>query len=537
MAEWTIPTEPINPRNINDNKEFENGSGVHADDLNNTVKAALYAQDKAEKASKGKDCQILVPNGVALGENSVAGARGFGISAINNTSHIISLVLTSEDSHLTNSVVGKYFSIITSTHFAFCGTITSVSISGLTASIGYTSTTTSGMTTSSSAPWWNLAGVTPIVSGVYGVFWIPQSPTVGYDLVYSGSSLFSSSMAMGDTCYAAADDCFVNGENNVAGGNHAAIFGKNNKGGFCNIVSGFDNFSCGLHSALFGRSLTNKGDYNILGGQLSQSTGNYGLVTGYQNTVSGTCQAVSGQSNTVAGGNNLVGGKGNSVTDFQNIVGGQNNNTPNGWNLISGYGNTVASAYNVVGGQGHSITGTTSHYNSIFGKGHAISHSGVLAAGNGHTSSSNYQTLLGDRAQSDPSAGVIYANGGVNKFTVGKDGTRSNVSTDAVTVGFLNGVDNGSVVEVDTNGSFNQELAPDKFYLFTGELVTVFISFGSAVSGRENEYKGQFTVGSTTPVISFPNTISWVGGSFPTLETNKTYQFSVLNDIGVIVGV
>lgn len=114
---------------------------------------------------------------------------------------------------------------------------------------------------------------------------------------------------------------------------------------------------------------------------------------------------------------------------------------------------------------------------------------------------------------------------------------RPTASNHIANKGYVDSLDNGSLIEVETNGAVSQELAPDKFYLFTGELSALYLSFGAPVGGRENEYKGQFSVGSIIPVVSFLDAISWVGGSFPTLETNKTYQFSVLNDIGVIVGV
>jgi hypothetical protein len=97
-------------------------------------------------------------------------------------------------------------------------------------------------------------------------------------------------------------------------------------------------------------------------------------------------------------------------------------------------------------------------------------------------------------------------------------------------------VDTGSRVVVATNGAVSQELAPDKFYSFTGTLTSLTLTLGSEVSGRENEYKGQFSTGGTAPTVTFPNGVSWVGGT-PTIEANKTYQFSILDNIGVLVGV
>lgn len=573
MAEWTIPVTPIDPDDINGGNEFNNGDGVHADDLNNTVKAALYAQDKAEKASKGKDCQILVPNGVAHGENSIAGSYGFAINNINSSSITVALThpSTSKTASTTGIAAGKYFSIISNTHFAFCGKVVSFTTSGSTATITFTSTTASGKTTSSSDPWWTLQTLDG-TNGTHdyrpltnGVLWFPEVPTAGYELVYGTNdeySFFKDAVAFGETCYASADDCIVNGEENIAGANHAAIFGKQNKGGYGNIVAGIQNFSCGLHSAVFGRAQENYDDYNLISGRSDKivagheniiaghwdtiTSGSQNAVFGYNNKItSGSQNVLSGYGNTIASGSGtVVGGKENQMISTYGAVFGNSHTVFGDQLLVFGNGNSVGGSstkkcnYSIVGGQSHTIASSaTKTHLAIFGQGHTINNSYVFAAGNGHTSSADYQTLLGDRAQSDANAGIIYANGGFNRFTVGKNGTRSNVSTDAVTVGFLSGVDNGSVVEVETNGSVSQELAPDKFYMFTGQLSALYLSFGAPVGGRENEYKGQFTVGSIIPVVSFLDTISWVGGSFPTLETNKTYQFSVLNNIGVIVGV
>ena len=98
-------------------------------------------------------------------------------------------------------------------------------------------------------------------------------------------------------------------------------------------------------------------------------------------------------------------------------------------------------------------------------------------------------------------------------------------------------VDTGSSVEVESGGEISQELNPGVFYNFTGDISSLTISFADAEEGRENEYKGQFSTGESAPTISFPNGIVWVGGEFPEIEAQKTYQFSVLNNVGVIVGV
>lgn len=96
--------------------------------------------------------------------------------------------------------------------------------------------------------------------------------------------------------------------------------------------------------------------------------------------------------------------------------------------------------------------------------------------------------------------------------------------------------DNGATAIVENSGAVIAIIEPDKFYSFTGELTSLAISLGNAVSGRENEYKGQFSTGNTAPTVTFPSSIVWVGGNI-NIEANKTYQFSILNGIGVLVGV
>ena len=97
-------------------------------------------------------------------------------------------------------------------------------------------------------------------------------------------------------------------------------------------------------------------------------------------------------------------------------------------------------------------------------------------------------------------------------------------------------IDTGSRVVIATDGAVTQELAPDKYYSFTGTLTALVLTLGSAVAGRENEYKGQFATGSTAPTVTLPSGVSWIGGE-PTIAANKTYQFSILDNIGVMVSV
>lgn len=96
--------------------------------------------------------------------------------------------------------------------------------------------------------------------------------------------------------------------------------------------------------------------------------------------------------------------------------------------------------------------------------------------------------------------------------------------------------DNSKMITISDSGAVSQTLLPNVFYNFTGTLTSLTITLSAVIANRECEYKGQFLSRSTAPTVTFPNGIIWVD-SFPTIETNKAYQFSILNNIGVIVGV
>lgn len=74
---------------------------------------------------------------------------------------------------------------------------------------------------------------------------------------------------------------------------------------------------------------------------------------------------------------------------------------------------------------------------------------------------------------------------------------------------------------------------PNTFYVW-GTMTSLNITLGTATSGIVNEYCFQFTSGSTATELTLPSTIKWV--QTPTVEANKTYQVSIINNIGVIIG-
>lgn len=52
-----------------------------------------------------------------------------------------------------------------------------------------------------------------------------------------------------------------------------------------------------------------------------------------------------------------------------------------------------------------------------------------------------------------------------------------------------------------------------------------------------NHYYWTFETGSTAPTITWPNGITWLGGSAPEISASKHYEISVLNGIGTFMEV
>ena len=77
-------------------------------------------------------------------------------------------------------------------------------------------------------------------------------------------------------------------------------------------------------------------------------------------------------------------------------------------------------------------------------------------------------------------------------------------------------------------------LEPNVFYNF-GEATTVNVTLAPEIEDKYSEYMFEFKSGATATVLTVPDTVKWV--TEPNIEANKTYQVSILNNIGLIVGV
>ena len=318
-----------------------------------------------DKISAGEDCAALTEGSIAFGKQSTAGARGFGVTSFDPTNRQIKIALKSPATGVYASPAyasGDYFSILNGSHYAFCGKIENVSVSGNTATVTYTPTTEHGTNTSRTDPWWVFDPKT-ILYSIRAAFWVPAKPLVGYDLKYEGTEAFPNAVAMGGAI-AAAMGAFCAGTGNTAGGNYAAIFGTENMGAYGNLMSGRENFSIGLHSALLGRHNTNHGDYNVVGNRENQILrGNYDALFGYGNLIDGGSNClVGGNGHKVYASNVLASGAGHVINHgHMGAIGYQLTSTRNGQLLVGqlneatktgNYGDLLIVAY------GNSAAGT-----------------------------------------------------------------------------------------------------------------------------------------------------------------------------------
>lgn len=95
----------------------------------------------------------------------------------------------------------------------------------------------------------------------------------------------------------------------------------------------------------------------------------------------------------------------------------------------------------------------------------------------------------------------------------------------------VDNVDTGKQIVVPN--ATNITLEPDVYYSLQVDR-NLTISFGTPKAGRLNEYKGEIDTQGAESVV-FPTDIVWIGDS--TIEPNKLYEFSVVNNIGVIIAV
>lgn len=107
------------------------------------------------------------------------------------------------------------------------------------------------------------------------------------------------------------------------------------------------------------------------------------------------------------------------------------------------------------------------------------------------------------------------------------NGQSKTPSSGVVDLGYIN-------KQLSTYTSSLMTLSPNIYYRNTNtNLSTLTISLGS-VSNLNilNEYLVEFTTRSSGTTVILPSSVKWVNGVAPTLENGKTYQISIVNNLG-----
>lgn len=89
-----------------------------------------------------------------------------------------------------------------------------------------------------------------------------------------------------------------------------------------------------------------------------------------------------------------------------------------------------------------------------------------------------------------------------------------------------------SVVDHGTNET-TFALTPNVLHVW-GEVAALNLTLGTPNDGVVNEYMAQFTSGTTATVLTLPDTVTYIGES--TIEADKTYQVSIINNLAVLGG-
>lgn len=90
-------------------------------------------------------------------------------------------------------------------------------------------------------------------------------------------------------------------------------------------------------------------------------------------------------------------------------------------------------------------------------------------------------------------------------------------------------------VEIVESTLTTQEIESNKFYKF-GEVTELNLTLAEITDNTQlNEYMFEFISGSTATTLTLPNAIKWL--ETPSIESNKIYQCSIVDNIGVLLGV
>ena len=110
------------------------------------------------------------------------------------------------------------------------------------------------------------------------------------------------------------------------------------------------------------------------------------------------------------------------------------------------------------------------------------------------------------------------------------NGVSKSPSSGVVDLGYVN-------KKLTTSTSSSMTLSPNIYYRNTNtSLSSLTITLGSiSNSNILNEYFVEFTTRDAGTTVSLPSSIKWANGVTPTFENGKTYQISIVNNLGTCV--
>ena len=399
--------------------------GKLKDMAGSTIAAEMPEANGNLSEAKGISTKAESTSAVADGVSSTAGIKGYYWNTITINNDGTSTITLSNEQYSSSAVKstdwaeGDYISIVNNTKYAFVGQITSITSgdSGTTIVVNSTKMGENKYSTLELL----LKQLKPDDRTIFAIHRTKNSSTsVWTNTPRTGTvELAWGARACGLNNLSAGTFGNVFGGNNALVGDFGFVTGRDNLGGYGNVVGGGWNESTGVHSAIIGRELKNYDDYTLMSGYGNQVLkGNLNAVTGGQNIVTnGSGNLIGGYDNDVVSGNqSVIGGKENVITKGNgNILGGyQNTLEDSTYSVVGGNGHTVSgdqdavfgssntisdrSHYNVVGGlenqitsgakhnletgNGNEITGAKSHNNAVSGSKNSISSSENIVGGN-----------------------------------------------------------------------------------------------------------------------------------------------------------
>lgn len=96
-------------------------------------------------------------------------------------------------------------------------------------------------------------------------------------------------------------------------------------------------------------------------------------------------------------------------------------------------------------------------------------------------------------------------------------------------------IETSELTEAVSGTSVTKALSPNVFYTFGTLSSLTYSLLANSESGVVSEYHFQFTSGGTPTTITHPAGLSWAGGNVPTINANKKYEISIVNNLAIVI--